>query len=228
MKKFLKNIALIFMHFMLSISLYAQKDVTQFLGIPIDGHKPEMIKKLKDKGFTINPYNKDVLTGEFNGTKVNLHIVTNNNKVYRIMVADVNSIGEASIRIRFNNLCQQFQDNKKYISLATTDYEIPENEDINYELKVKNKRYQAIFYQQPIELDSTTIAKEYHDFLVTKYKTNELPNLTVEDAQKNATQFAFDKITKKAVWFMISEHYGEYFISMYYDNEYNKANGEDL
>lgn len=74
------------MQFVLSVSLYAQKDVTQFLGIPVDGYKPEMIKKLKDKGFTISPYNKDVLVGEFNGTKVNIHVVTNNNKVYRIMV----------------------------------------------------------------------------------------------------------------------------------------------
>ena len=33
---------------------YAQKDVTQFLDIPVDGYKPEMIEKLKSKGYTIN------------------------------------------------------------------------------------------------------------------------------------------------------------------------------
>lgn len=33
----------------------------------------------------------------------------------------------------------------------------------------------------------------------------------------------------KTVWFMISEdRYGKYYIVMYYDNEYNKANGEGL
>lgn len=32
----------------------------------------------------------------------------------------------------------------------------------------------------------------------------------------------------KQVWFMISEHYGEYLIVMYYDNEYNHSDGEDL
>ncbi len=32
----------------------AQNDVTQFLGIPIDGTKSEMIYKLKSKGFTPN------------------------------------------------------------------------------------------------------------------------------------------------------------------------------
>ena len=33
---------------------------------------------------------------------------------------------------------------------------------------------------------------------------------------------------KKVVWFMISEHYGKYYISMFYDNEYNHSDGEDL
>ena len=54
------------------------KDVTKFLGIPVDGTKLEMINKLKAKGFKISPYNKDVLTGEFNGYDVNVHIVTRN------------------------------------------------------------------------------------------------------------------------------------------------------
>lgn len=36
------------------------------------------------------------------------------------------------------------------------------------------------------------------------------------------------RIAMKPVWFMISEHYGKYYITMFYDNEYNRANGEDL
>ena len=55
-----------------SIVVYAQKDVTQFLGIPVDGSKSEMIKKLKDKGFKTVPWMEDVLTGECNGTEVYL------------------------------------------------------------------------------------------------------------------------------------------------------------
>lgn len=34
--------------------------------------------------------------------------------------------------------------------------------------------------------------------------------------------------TNKTVWFMISDLYGKYYITMFYDNEYNRANGEDL
>ena len=38
----------------ISTILYAQKDVTQFLGIPVDGSKSEMIQKLKAKGYRYN------------------------------------------------------------------------------------------------------------------------------------------------------------------------------
>ncbi len=95
-----------------SLTLCAQSDVTKFLGIPVDGFKPDMIRALKAKGFTSSMYDKDILEGEFNGSQVIIHTVTNNNKVYRIMVSDANSVGETAIKIRFNNLCDQFLNNK--------------------------------------------------------------------------------------------------------------------
>ena len=49
-----------------------------------------------------------------------------------------------------------------------------------------------------------------------------------QDIYKMTAMYALDKATKKTVWFMISENYGEYYITMFYDNEYNRANGEDL
>ena len=45
---------------------------------------------------------------------------------------------------------------------------------------------------------------------------------------KMAFDFSMKRIAMKPVWFMISEHYGKYYITMFYDNEYNRANGEDL
>lgn len=74
-----------------SLVLYAQKDVTTFLGIPVDGTKAEMIEKLKAKGFTSHPYDEDALRGEFNGEDVRISVVTNNNKVYRVAVFDENT-----------------------------------------------------------------------------------------------------------------------------------------
>ena len=125
-----------------SLAMYAQKDVTKFLGIPVDGTKSEMIKKLKEKGFTECSYDKDVLEGEFNGTDVQIFIVTNNNKVWRIAIADAYPRDEANIRIRFNKLCSQFERNKKYFeanadSSDYTDYTIPDDEDISYEISMR-------------------------------------------------------------------------------------------
>ena len=62
-----------------------EKDVTKFLGIPVDGYKPAMIEKLKAKGFTSTTWDKDVLEGEFNGTEVQVYVKTHNNKVCRII-----------------------------------------------------------------------------------------------------------------------------------------------
>lgn len=101
-----------------SMSVYAQKDVTQFLGIPVDGSKWEMIQKLKEKGFRSSTVGEDILEGEFNGVQVHVHIATNNNKVYRIMLADVANRDETGIRLRFNKLCRQFANNPKYQFVA--------------------------------------------------------------------------------------------------------------
>lgn len=224
MYKFLKKSMLIFMLLILPLTSFAQKDVTQFLGIPIDGSKSEMIQKLKAKGYTISPYKKDVLVGEFNGTEVNIYIVTNNNKVCRIMVSDVNTMNETDIRIKFNTLVKQFQSNKKYLSLPDSTilkYNIPEDEDISYELSVKNKRYEAIFYQKSADYD--TLQNEMQ---------NLLKNETPTDAEKERINVITKKLVEdtfnKTVWFMISENYGKFSISIYYDNEYNRANGEGL
>lgn len=225
MKKILSIIVL----FMISLTSFAQKDVTQFLGIPIDGFKPEMIKKLKEKGYVSSSFDKDILEGEFNGYQVNLHIVTNNNKVYRIMVSDVNNISETSIKIRFNNLCRQFKNNSKYITFDN--YTIPDDEDISYEMSANNKRYEAIFYQQTSAIDSTQIINELRTVALKKYTEEELANPSEDiknDIIEMTMSYVMDMVSMKPVWFMISEHYGKYYITMYYDNEYNRANGEDL
>jgi len=210
---------------MLPAILYAQKDVTQFLGIPVDGYKPEMLKKLKDNGFTSSAIKKDVLVGEFNGVDVNIHIATNSNKVCRIMVADANSISEADIKIRFNKLCQQFQNNKKYFSnsdSSVSKWALSEDEDISYELSVNSKRYEAIFYQKPANYDSLNLESS---ILLKKEPLTD----TEQDRLSTIWAKMLDENNfKKVVWFMINEHSGKYYISMFYDNEYNRASGEDL
>ena len=36
------------------------------------------------------------------------------------------------------------------------------------------------------------------------------------------------QMSNSSVWFKIFEHYGKYYIGLYYDNSLNEPNGEDL
>ena len=209
--------------------MYAQKEVTTFLGIPVDGSKSEMIQKLKEKGFTTNPFNEDGLTGEFNGMDVNVHVVTNNNKVYRIMLADAHNQNAGDIKIRFNKLCQQFQNNKRYISFS--DQSLSEEEDIAYEMSVNNKRYEAAYYQLPVITDSIAVANKLRAELLEKYTEEQLANPTEElkkEIMMTTVTKMIDSCSMRLVWFRIGEILGQYCIYMFYDNVYNQASGEDL
>ena len=217
---------------LLTLSLYAQNDVTTFLGIPVDGFKSEMRQKLIAKGFTPKKVGtNEYLEGEFNGTDVHIYIATNNNKVYRIMVCDANTQDEANIKIRFNRLVNQFKNNKKYTSLDQ--YTISDTEDISYEMNVHKKNFDALFYQNPDmeKVDTLALQNKIREQLLKKYKPEQLENPTEEinqEAQAIAMSIGMDMIFKKPVWFRICDHYGKYFITIFYDNEYNHANGEDL
>lgn len=224
MKKILLPIILCCM----SIVGMAQTDVTKFLGIPVDGKKNKMIRKLKSKGFAQSPYAKGVLTGKFNGMDVNIHIVTNNDKVCRIMVCDANTMDETSIRIRFNVLCEQFKNNSKYCYLSKEDPKLKDDENISYEMAVHKKRYEAIFYQRS-DTTVTTNDEENKDLVDSKNTKEQLESQSKEvSIYIQEITAAFFRTIKKPVWFMISSSHGQYYITMFYDNEYNMANGEDL
>lgn len=228
----MKKIITLCLMAMIAINLFAQTDVTTFLGIPVDGFKPAMKQKLIAKGFTSqNVGGEDVLVGEFNGTKVNIFIVTNNNKVCRIMVCDANNQDEANIKIRFNKLVNQFENNKRYVSLDK--YTLSDQEDISYEMLVHKKTYEALFYQAPKweNVDTLALQNQVREELLAKYSEEQLANPTEEiskETQDIAMKIGMDLVFKKPVWFRICENYGQYYIAMYYDNEYNRANGEDL
>ena len=197
MRKFLTLLAMI----AISASVFAQKEVTKFLGIPVDGSPTEMIKKLKAKGFKtdgdfiqavklgiIDLDEPEVLTGYFNGTKVGVYLAVEQNKVWRIYLADKDTRDETSIKIRFNTLVRQFENNDKYVPYYE-EQTIADDEDISYEMTVKNKRYDAYFLQKG-------------------------EDGTVDE--------------KREVWFMIGQYSGKYYIAMFYDNKYNQADGSDL
>lgn len=228
----MKKILLFCIMAIAAISMSAQSDVTTFLGIPVDGSKSEMKQKLVSKGFVPKKVGEnEFLEGEFNGTDVHVYIVTNNNKVYRIMLCDANTRNEADIKIRFNKLVNQFENNKRYTSYEN--YTLSDEENISYEMAVHKKNYDASFYQVPDleKIDTLALQEKIHNGLLSKYTEDELRD-TSEEKQKEirntAIKIGSEIMFMKFVWFRICEYHGEYYITMYYDNEYNHANGEDL
>lgn len=223
----MKRIILLMITVMISlVSLAQQKDVTKFLGIPIDGTVPAMRQKLIAKGFKPVAYSKDLLEGRFNGSEVYVSLVANKGKIWRVSVVDKASSNETDIRIRFNNLYRQFLKNGKYVCPEGEDCFIPESTDIRFEMAIKHKRFEIEFYQATQE----EIDKETVRYALSKFSKEQLMSLTDEqkaDLLAGVKDFDFNA-SKKSVWFMISENLGEYRICLFYDNKYNEDDGEDL
>lgn len=231
----MKRVLLLVFSVILGVTMFAQqKDVTKFLGIPVDGTKAEMIQKLKLKGYRWNTQ-KECLEGEFNGRDVEISIVTNNNKVYRIMLVDKVSSNESNIKNRFNMLCKQFGSNGKYMPVSgdNTSYYLSDSENIAYELMMQKKQYQAGYLQFPEEKELEAMLTDTVGLIEYLIKNNvtekEIQELTEDQRNIIAKEYFLEKISNKIVWFtIVEEFYGSYKIIMYYDNGYNQANGEDL
>ena len=196
MRKFLTLLAMI----AISASVFAQKEVTKFMGIPVDGSPTEMIKKLKAKGFKTDEDamqavkrgltdwdGPEVLIGRFNGERVRVLLGVETNKVWRIYLEDKDDRDETQIKIRFNTLVRQFENNDKYVYFY--EQTIADDEDISYQMTVNKKQYEAVFGQKG-------------------------EDGTVDE--------------KRIVWFTIVQLSEGYKISMFYDNKYNEADGSDL
>ena len=242
----MKKILILAMTVILSSGAFAQREVTKFLGIPVDGTKQSMIQKLKAKGFTYDQQ-KDRLYGEFNGEEVSISVQTNGNKVWRIVITDEIDRSENQIRIRFNNLVNQFENNNKYMPYKDSQT-LSDNENIGHEIAVRDKQYAAIFYQYskdaPEFSDILTLQKEYGERYAKELKeylsqfTEEQLENPTEEMVENSKKILYqsvqsvmtmnDLISKKVVWFTIGGAYGKYYITMFYENGYNEADGSDL
>ena len=226
-------------------TVFGQSESTlKFLSIPVDGSKSEMVEVLKSKGFEYDS-ESDFLIGDFNGKKSEIGIVENHGKVYRVVVFDANTYDAGEIRIRFNNLIHQFENNDKYFYIFPNDI-IPEDEDIHYEILVNKKQYIAEFRYNPLygndELRDRLINEAVEEsklFLEEKKDEKTIDGITYGEFysdKDNYDQLISAQVSLKviqmsknsSVWFKIFEHYGKYYIGLYYDNLLNAPNGEDL
>lgn len=212
----MKKILLMFCFILMVFTGYSQ---VKFMGIPVDGTKTEMINKLKQKGFTLckdkERADYNALEGEFNGRDVTVYVVTYNNKVWRVYVAEQQTHDQISTKIHFNNLVQQFENNKKYIPLFDDQY-ISDDLNIYNEITYNKNQLSASFFQ----------------ILTTSEIDKILSKLEISRKDYNVNDEYIDLIVSSQVnhvWILISKYsYDEYWISYYYDNLLNKPNGEDL
>lgn len=226
----MKHILSIITSLLISIGVYAQSDVTKFLGIPVDGSKKEVVKALKKKGFKASNTDKDALQGVFNGSTVNVYVLETRGKVSRIAVLPIYGSNSTDTKIAFNNLCSQFLNKDNYVARDNdiiiptyNDISIPSDEDISYEMRVNGKRYEASFVQLPAPRDS----------ILSKIEPLKNIVMTVSDENGNKIDLhsyleLLTKYSKNSVWFKIEEQYGKFYVTLFYDNESNRANGEDL
>ena len=169
----MKKALLVTLLTLISLFCHAQNAVgIKFLGIPIDGPKEQFAQKLKAKDFTYSSLYESY-KGQFNGKPVDVYIHTNHNLVDRVYVAFPYST-EEGIRTEFNRLLNQFKNNGKYMDLSFNS-EIPDDEDISYEITVNNKRYQASFSYFDPDRDKVSFAND----LVDKF----LPYIEKEQAE---------------------------------------------
>ena len=226
----MKRILLTFLTLLIAIISYSQNFPIKFMGIPVTGTRSDFIKSLQTKGFSTNSYTGK-LHGQFNGIWVELSIHTNKDKVDRIIITNDKPFTEQDIKNQYNTLVDEFNNNKKYINPGETVYTIPEEENISYEIAAHNKRYEATYYQM-IDMNNHNDYDEFTKYFYSKVDSSELSKLPqnekLEKIKEVSGTYIAEVVPKRVVWFMIKQHYNDYYINLYYDNEYNRPHGEDL
>lgn len=204
----------------------------KFMGIPVDGNKAQMIKKLEAKGsgFKYNP-ESDNLSGTFNGKSSEIYVTTNNDRVNRVCV-----------------ISESFRENHLY--------------DFLYRCHSSESIMETLLYVNDLNRDGLNKIKESYNSLINQFKDNDkyiaavelslIPgeediSLEMERHDKEYKSAFYPKnllsakeikalennkpITINAsgiVWFKIEKFEDYYFIALYYDNFDNMPNGEDL
>ena len=214
----MKKLVVVLAFAFIAVKMFSQ-DPIRFLGIPVDGTEKDMIAALKSKGFEYDS-TKECLYGEFNGEDVELHIVTNKNKVWRIYVEDRYPRDEYQIKLRYNRLCEQFENNPRYTSFIAPDQTIPMEEDIFHEMRGNDKHYEACFYQvvadsSPISEDLSELGEQYiedygYPYLYDEDSLVQQDSMTVR-LERPADYRETELVVREAFWNCYSpgcmEHY---------------------
>lgn len=232
----MKRLLITWLIAIMSFTAIAQQSNTiSFMGIPVDGSKAKMVKRLKtEKGFFYESkdWKKDgFLTGNFNGYQVNVGIREYNGLVNRVSVF-YPDMSKTQVKRVYNDLYRQLSKEEKYIfDFFNSSGELDEDEDISYEISVNSKQYQNVFFYPPwgtlndFEMrvkNNLSLNEELLSLYNSTFKDGETDRVSAYDWGKEHSE--------GNVWFTISTGVksGDYHITIYYDNTKNQANGEDL
>ena len=127
-----------------------KKDITQFMGIPIEGTRQEMMDKLQNIGFIASSSDSD-LQGYFNGQWVDVYLGVHKGQVWRVDVLETQTYDENDIKHRYNQVLNQFKDSPKYQYNECDATEISYDEDIMAYL-IDGWGCVATFFQKPQEV----------------------------------------------------------------------------
>ena len=210
--------------FVVSIPALAQNnadDTITFLGIPVEGSAERMIDGLKERGFK-QEFNS--LSGIFNGEDVRIEVGTNHAVVDRVSVFFPHNV-ERITKIKYNTLISRFGRNSKYVVLRDNQ-EIPEGEDISYEITFHNKVYDAVYYL----LRSGINAEQWKEDFFREYKvrySKPLTSLSQEEVEEVLFCLppSISEAVSGVVWFTLPS---DRYIVLHYDNLKNRPRGEDL
>lgn len=171
----MKKLLLVSLLALLSLSTFSQsKGSPKFLGIPIDGTEARFGAQLKSKGFTYNSvYN--CYKGQFNGQNVEVYLHTNHYLMDRVYVAFPYT-SEESIRVAYDRLLDQFEDNGKYMDIVGNE-KIPADDDISYEITVNNKRYQASYSYFDPDRDPFAFMSDFVDLFSDFFTPEQMARL---------------------------------------------------
>lgn len=140
------------------------RDVTTFMGIPVDGEPQDVEAKLIAKGFTpAEDIGTGFFYGEYEGEKVIVCVASNDGVVARIGVTDAVTRLEPEIKARFNALVKRYEADEGYVSFEGDNRLIDEKENVADELCNNGKVYEADFYQRPAagNAERETVEKKF-------------------------------------------------------------------
>ena len=137
----MKRILNIIMMTMLALTTQAQQSITEFMGIPVDGSKTSLIKKLKNKGVV----NMQCIMDNID---YNIKIYDHKGKVYRISLIEKKGTDDPCVAVKkYNDLVTRYKnDTRDYTEYESNDL-IREANSQRYKRFISEGFYYAEFFQ---------------------------------------------------------------------------------